>query len=60
MRVNLPFFKCETYDDGAWFRFGYLGGFAIRDRSKNNIFLYSQRKGNSLKIGKYTLHKLKP
>ncbi len=60
MKINLPFFKCEVYGDGAWFRFGILGGFSTRDRSKNNVLLYSQRKGNTLRIGKYTIHRLNP
>lgn len=64
MKKNLPFFKCETFDDGAWFRFGVLGGFTVRDRTKSNTpDLFSQRKGYSLKsfkIGKYTIRRLTP
>ncbi len=64
MKINLPFFKCETFDDGAWFRFGALGGFTVRDRSKSNVpDLFSQRNGYSLKsfkIGKYVIRGLKP
>jgi hypothetical protein len=59
MKINLPFFKCEIYSDGAWFRFGILGGFSIRDRTKSPI-LFSKRQIKSLRIGKYSLHRLKP
>ena len=44
MKINLPFFKCEIYGDGAWFRFGILGGFTIRDRTKSRP-LFSARQG---------------
>ncbi len=62
MKINLPFFKCEIYEGGAWVRFGTLGGFSIVDREKHRFICYSLRMGNDkpLKIGKYTLHRLKP
>jgi hypothetical protein len=61
MKINLSFFKCEIYGAGAWFRFGILGGFSIRDRTKSRP-LFSERQGitKSLKIGKYSLYRLKP
>lgn len=59
IKLDLPFFKCNIYDGGAWFRFGILGGFSISDRQKNPWIPQSFRASrNIVKIGKYTLHRL--